>query len=149
MKPLTKDDFVLEILKIINNGQYFEGDISLEVVVEHVQKLKEDAEFLQTLIKEYEDGLSIELIKQWKEDAESWKFYLHGGLNGLMDIKERLEKRIEWYIKDRQLNNQKEYYGVTLHYDAIIEELQKILGGPIKQGGGVSDNHKDCGCGMK
>ena len=43
-------------------------------------------------------------------------------------IIERLKKRIKWYVKDRQFNNRRGHFGTTLHYDAIIDELQKILG---------------------
>jgi len=54
----------------------------------------------------------------YKEDAESWKFYLDGGLNGLMDIKERLKKYIE---QDAILYN-------GMNDNDLKKELQKILG---------------------
>ncbi len=61
------------------------------------------------------DARRMKTITKNQEDAAQWKFYYDGGLNGLMDIKERLKKRIEFLEKDN--------YNL-----GELSELLKILG---------------------
>ena len=61
---LTKDD----LPDYLKNPLYGRLDI-----VDQILKNQEITEFYTNLTKEYEDGLTPELFKEWKEDAERWR----------------------------------------------------------------------------
>lgn len=72
------------------------------------------------------DDKRMKIILSNQTDAEQWKFYYDGGLNGLMDIKERLIKRIELYKEQLPLIDKEETKNWAKNR---IIELEKILKG--------------------
>jgi len=121
---LTKDD-----LEVMMKDEFaLKSDF-----IEQILKNQEDANFIQSLIKEYEDGLSTELLKQWKEDAEKYDKHMrdqHSCGTGeieyqrVFEIVERLKKRIE-EIKGYEI--------IEKDWNIAIEELEKILDTPSQK----------------
>jgi len=124
MKHLTKADFTI-------------GQLGKEMI-EQILKNQEIAEKWNKVVSG-SNGLitTPEEISKWKEDSDKWNKYMYKycekdmtceKIDNALEIEERMKKRIEWYVKDNQRCSRDGYHGTQLHYDAIIEELQKILG---------------------
>ncbi|HEC63969.1 hypothetical protein LCGC14_2849530 [marine sediment metagenome] len=84
---------------------------------------------------EYEQVLKK--FREWKKEAKIFHQIISGS-NGIMttiaevsewkEIVELLKKRREFYKKDLHECNKKGLFGTSVHYNAIIEELNLISG---------------------